>query len=451
MKKIHLIISMLFFVATCFAQNEQKQETNKTDFTMQEAVDYAYENNQKVKNAVLDVNIAKKKVWETTAMGLPKVEGAVSYQNTFDTPKMQMMTSIPLYDENGIHYGHDFMVNEASFGQPQTTTFDVTVSQLIFSGEYIVGLMASKTYKEISEKSLTKTKLDVKSSVEQLYLSTLLFEELKKFTEQNLENINKTVNEMSKMNSVGMVEETEVDQLRLTASNINNVLLSFNRQIELNYARLKYQMGIPINKTISLTQSIDDFINDADFQKIADESFSAGANIDYQIIETQEKVAELNLKREKTTVLPTISAFYKHTEYAKEPEFSFQQPDMVGVTMNIPIFASGTRYSKIKQQTMEYEKAKNTKAEMESGLTLQFLQTKADLHNALEKYKTEKENMELSKKIYDRTLAKLKAGMASSMDLTQTQNQYIQTQSNYYNALMEVFTSKINIEKMLGK
>ena len=114
------------------------------------------------------------------------------------------------------------------------------------------------------------------------------------------------------------------------------------------------------------------------------------------------------------------------------------------------IFSSGQRIAKVQQAKIELDKATNTKTMMEEYLTVEYYQARTDYLNALDKYTNEKMNLELSEKIMKNTSAKFKEGMASSMDFTQSQNQFLLTQSNYYTSIMELISAKIKMEKLIN-
>ena len=77
-------------------------------------------------------------------------------------------------------------------------------------------------------------------------------------------------------------------------------------------------------------------------------------------------------------------------------------------------------------------------------------QAEYDLEKSIEKFNNEQFNIELSKRIYQKTLIKHKEGMASSLDLTQAHNQYLNSNSNYTNSILELLTSKLNYDKILN-
>jgi len=449
-----ITISLLLFVLLLFQfelVNSQTDSTKQTAFSLQQAQDYALKNNAEVKNASLDAIIAKKKVWETTAIGLPQANGSIAYQNIFNVPVMPFQYMYPIYDNNGQLIDIGSGSNNVALGVKENITYELTVSQLVFSGEYLVGLQASKTYKMLSEQSLKSKEIDIKETVASTYYTVLVVEENKKILSATLENLNKTTNEVEKMFQAGFTEDTDLDQIKLTTANIKNALTSVERQLDLVYKLLKFQMGISIEQPISLTDNVDKIVAEAQFESLSGQRFEIKSNITYQLLETQEKLSELNWKRQKSTVLPSIAAFYRHQEQQDKPAFNFNPPDVIGVTMNIPIFASGSRYVKMSQAKLELEKTRNFKTQATQGLLMQYDQANVELKSALDKYLTEKNNMELSKRIYDKTLAKYKEGISSSLDLTQANTQYLTTQSNYFNSLLSLLNAKTKLEKLLTK
>ena len=74
--KIRLILIFSLLCGSVINSQENIQ-----NFTLQEAIDYALENNRTAKNAALDIEAAKKQKWETTTIGLPQINGRIEYQN----------------------------------------------------------------------------------------------------------------------------------------------------------------------------------------------------------------------------------------------------------------------------------------------------------------------------------------------------------------------------------
>jgi outer membrane protein TolC len=134
-------------------------------FSLVEAQNHAIQNNPERLNALLDVEIADKKVWETTAMGLPQVSGAVDVSVI-----LSPLPTLSFPSSTG-------ELIDMEIGEKANATMSATISQLVFSGPYIVGLQASKAYRKMSENALAKTERDIKSNVASSYYTILLLTE----------------------------------------------------------------------------------------------------------------------------------------------------------------------------------------------------------------------------------------------------------------------------------
>lgn len=421
--------------------------------SLKQAQGYALQYNYDVRNKKIDVEIAKKEVWATTAIGLPQLNVSGTYQHTFDVPVLEQFASqyVPITDQPSMPWAHthDLDTFSIQLGSQNNTSIDFTLSQLIFSGEYIVGLQASRVYKSLSEKSLDKAQRDIKASVAQSYYAALVMEQNVAIVEKTLENLQKIQDEMQQTYEAGFIRETDLDQIKLTRLTVQNTLASLKRQSELSKRLLKLQIGLELENEIQLSDSLKHFLDESELVALALEPYKVDSNVDYQMLQVQEELSALSLKREQSKYLPQISAFYRHQEQINAPEFNFQPPDVIGVSIELPIFTSGQRHVNVQKARLELEKARTSKKQVEQSLKLEYQQTKSDFLNAQEKFNNEKENVKLAKKIYDKTLAKQKNGSVSSLELTQIQNQYFDTQANYFRAMADLLNAKATMDKLL--
>ena len=461
-----LLLGVMFLAGTLLSS---AQEPIK--LSLQDAVKLAMQNNTNILNSDLDLKIAQKKVWETVANGLPQISAKGSYQHIFKVPTLSFggktvlsnsevpwdpttqsgtMSSLKLLTGESIYLNSE-AGTPIELGVKNNTTFDFTLSQLIFSGSYIVGLQATKVYYGLTKQNAEKTKLDVIENVTNTYNMIQLAEESRKILAQNLENINKTLYEITEMNKQGFLEKTDVDQLELTGNTIRNAMNQIDSNLDMAYRLLKIQLGMEDTAKVQLSDPLEsgETLTASSTQLFA-ESFNIGQNVDYQLIQTSEKVAKLELDLARASFLPTISGFYNHTEKLKAPAFDFAPKDLVGLNLSLPIFSSGQRSSIVSQKRMALEKAKNTRLFVSSSLAMQSTQYQSDLKLKLEKYQNQKKSKELSDDIYQRTLEKYKQGMASSMDLMTSQNQYLTNLTNYYQCIYDLQGSRSKLEKLFN-
>ncbi len=452
-----IIITVFFFTLQLNAQQKQEVSGDKS-LSLQEAVDFALKNSADIKNAQIDIEIAKKKIWETTSIGLPQLSGKISYQNIFNVPALSFGKALYLPENIPDATPIDMAlmrklyvdVPPMALGVKENTTFDLTLSQILFSGEYLVGIQASKTYKMISEQGVKKVENDIRENVSNSYQLILMLDKNKKTLDTTLLNVSKVVKELVEVNKAGFMEESDVDQIRLTESNMKSAIGTIERQIEVAKNLLKMQIGLPTEQQIVLTDKLNELLLNSEATNASTDQFNASNNISFQMLETQEKLTQLNLRRYQAQCLPTIVAFYRHEELDKTPTFNFAPKDVLGISVDIPIFASGQRHVKQQQVKLELEKIKNTKENVTKALTIEYAQALAALNNAKEKYTNEKQNVELAKRIATNTLKKYRNGTSTSMELAQTQTQSLQTQISLSQAMYEVLIAKNKLEKVLS-
>ncbi|HAN79527.1 MAG TPA: hypothetical protein DCQ31_18060 [Bacteroidales bacterium] len=432
------------------------QETVKTTpdsvlrFSLVQAQDYALKNSFSHKNKIIDVEIAKMKVWETTAIGLPQISGNVKYQHFLDIPTSLLPAEI--------FGGPAGVYTPVKFGTSDNFNFGVTVTELIFSGEYIVGLQAAKTFKDLSIRSLEKSEKDTRESVAQAYYLALVLQHNVSILDSSLRNTESIKKDMQAMFKAGFIEETDFDQISLTVGNLRSTQGTLLRQAEMSLNLLKLQLGMELEQIIVLTDDLETIISNSNIESTSLQTFNINSNSDYRLMETNEALTMLSLKRAKSKFLPTLAGFLSYSNGAQRNEFDFFKDgtpwfptSLVGLQLDIPIFSSGMRYAQVKQAKMALDQVKNTKEQVRVGLTIDFAKTKSDFISANEKYYSEKENIALATKIYNKIVAKYKQGLSSSMDLIQAQNQMLNAQSNYFKAQVEMLNAKAKLDKQISK
>jgi outer membrane protein TolC len=321
-----------------------------------------------------------------------------------------------------------------------------------------VGLQASKTYQELSQKAYLKSETDVIELVTKSYYTVLLAYANEKIFLKTKEDIQKTYDEIKKTYEVGMADETDVSQIELNLITIENSISSISRQIMVAENILKFQIGIEVKSSISISDSIENIFENASLNGVMDQSFDINKNIDYQMLMTQKDISALSLKREKSTFLPTLSGFYTHQVNGPSNDFGnyfngdqkYFQSNIIGAGLSWNIFSSGSKYVKVQQAQLELDKVKNQEYILEQSLEFQVHQSKSELINAYETYLKEQKNTLLSEKIYRRSLVKFTNGLISSNELTQLNIQYFNSQSAYYSAMISVLNAKADLDKILG-
>jgi outer membrane protein TolC len=219
--------------------------------------------------------------------------------------------------------------------------------------------------------------------------------------------------------------------------------------LDVGYRLLKIQLGIDEKINVILSDSIRN--NDlliTSSNALLNEGFNLDRNVDYKLLNTAERLAKLDFRREQTNSLPSIAGFYNHQEKINRPIFDFSPKDVFGVNLTLPIFSSGQRSSAVFQKRLALEKATNTKLYVANSMLMQATQLRNDLQLKLDKYQVQKKSKELADEIYNRTLEKYRQGISSSMDLLTSQNQYLTNLTNYYQSIYDLEGAQTKLEKL---
>lgn len=412
--------------------------------TLGEAQDYALRHNKAVISARLDVQATRMASWEQISGGLIKVEGTGSF-----TDNLKLMTTLL----PGEFFGQPGTKIPVTFGSQFNSGASIQASMLLFSAPFYIGIETTKLARSLSEKSLEKSELDTKESVSTTYYLILVSERSLEIIESNIENLNETLKSTKAMYSVGMAEQTDVDQMISNVTMVENSRSSLQRAIEVNYNLLRFQLGVDPDTRIILKESLESLTEEINVQALLSQQFDYKKNIDYRLFEGQETMSSLMLKTQKASVLPTLAGFYNYGTNGMGDKVSEQrwfQNSMTGLSLSVPIFASGQRYASISKARINLEKARTTKSLITDQLLLQEKQLRYNLVNANMQYLSQKENVEVSKRVYSSTENKFRQGMASSLELTQANSLYLQAENNYVSALMNLLQTKTALDKLLN-
>ncbi|MBN2173673.1 MAG: TolC family protein [Bacteroidales bacterium] len=453
MKKKSIAIWIgIFWISVFFAEGIA-QETRK--FTLEEAQAFALENNYNIRNAITDVEIAEKKVKENLAIGLPQISAGANYNYYIELPTTIIPAGdFPMFGDSTGGGGN----LEFKFGLPHNASWNASLNQLIFSGQYIVGLMASQAYVGLVESNLEKSEIDIKEEIAKAYYPVIILKQNKELFDSTLVSLSKMLYETEEYYKSGFLEDTDVDQIKLLISDMETTIVNIDNQLEIAYNMLKYQMGIPFEMEIEVTDNLDELLDDVNREFLLNSSFDYSNHIDYRLLQGQERMAMLQLKLNRSEYYPTLSGFYSFQQDAQREKFDFTASDkkwftnqMVGLQLDVPIFSSGNRRFKVQQAQLELEKIKVQDEQLKQGLSLKVKTVKSEFNNAFMIYKNKQLAVDNAEKIYQKTEIKYREGLSTSLNLSQTYNQYLTTQIDYLTSILTLLNKKSELEKELTK
>lgn len=442
MKKT-ILLFIVFISVSAYSQN------SSSNFTLEQAVEYALAENASMKNAAADKRDAVAQKWATIAKGLPQIQGSINYQNQLKQPVAQIPAEF--------FGGQPGTFSEIVFGQSQSLNASVTWNQLIFDGSYVVGVQATRTFLDYSENAYNKTALEIRASVVSAYANALMAAQSADLLSKNVAQIERNLFEASELFKSGLGEEETVDQLRLTFKTLQSNERNAYRLAKISKQMLNVMMGRETTDPLTLVDTLERLVG---IEMVADipVDFDLTKNVDYRMIENLTEQRSLELKLAKSKALPTLSSSFSLGTNAFSDSFDFLDADkkyfntaILGVNLQIPLFSSLLRSATTQRAKIADLKAQNTKTETERLLALQFETLTSALTLAREQVVTTKDNLDLAQRIADKNEIKFKEGMASSFELREAQLQLFAAQQEYLTALVSVVTSHTDLANFLNE
>tara|TARA_B100000575_G_scaffold285323_1_gene280467 strand:+ start:770 stop:2113 length:1344 start_codon:yes stop_codon:yes gene_type:complete len=441
--KIYLITFVLFGLHFAICQ------TLPELVSLEEALAFGEQNNRNIKKASMEIRKAYKDQWSTIAIGLPQISANADYQNFIELP-----TSLIPAQFFG---GNEGEFAEVQFGTPQTMMAGLTLQQLIFDGSYIVGLEASKIFLKISENIFEKTLLEVRKNIVQTYSSVLLARENIDFLEKNKNNLEKNLLELNQLYENGFEEEESVEQIRLTLSGVKTQLRYVNNIERITLDMLKLLMGFPIKSPLILSDNLEKLTNDSLFNFKVPQNLNLDNNIDIKIAENNLLSETLLYRYERSKGLPRLSAFLNGNYTGNSESFTFTQQGqkwfgaaLLGINLQIPVFSSLRRSALSQKAKISMLQAENDLTETQERIFIEVKAAENDYKLAVENYFTNKENLELAKRIEKKNQLKYFEGVTSSFVLREAQLQLYSAQNNYIKSIQEVIQKKLSLQTILN-
>ncbi len=444
------VFILLFFTISAFSQ----EAPNVLPMSLQECIDYALKNNTMAKNAALENRISKARVGEILADGLPQINGSaeIMYNYLIPTQFIPVDENFPFGD---VPPGAD--VIPLRFSVDYLANASVTLEQMVFDGSYFVGLKAARTYTDLARKDQIKTEIDVIENVTKAYYSVLINMERKELVETNYRRLDSLLIETQAMYENGFAEKIDVNRIKVEFNNIMVDKKRVEQGYAVSYVLLKYQMGMPVQEVVVLTDQLRDIeLELLDYEK---ETFSYDQRIEYSQLMTNYDLAKLDVKNFEVMYIPKLSVFGNIGANTGAIEFAdlFNFGDRwfglggVGVRLNVPIFDGLRKSRQIQQRKIQVEQIENAFDEMRNRIEMEIIQSKADLESNLMSLELQKENMELAAEVYNITKIKYQEGVGSNLEVVDADSAYKTAQNNYYNALFDVLITRVDIDKAYGR
>ena len=415
------------------ATAQEEGDSAVLHFTLEEAMSYALEHNWDLQNSSLAVRQAEADRWGAIATMLPQVNGTLDYSN---------------------YMGYEMDLGEfMAIAMPPYGSIGVNASMSV-SGAQIISTLIGKLSIEMADVSHRQSQQEVAEQVRLLYFSALVSEQTVELLRRNLGTVRKLHELSQKSVDAGVAEQVDADQILVQVATLESSINEAERGLEMIYNSMRLQMNVGFDKEIVLTQTLDDLMDVEHSLDLLYDDFILENNFSYQLALQSTELYRKQKNLAGWAYGPTLSAFYQYTGrkyFSDEMTMNMTPPNMIGLTLSIPIFSSGRNYTSFQKAKLDYQKQLNTLENTKMALNIQHRQLKYNLSSAYERYQTQVKNVEVSQAVFDNIGKKYEFGHASSLDVTNAATTLITAQSTYVQAALDYVTAQIELEKLLNK
>ena len=481
-------ISKLFLMVLlgAFSVSASQAQNTPQAFSLQQAIDYALQNQQRVQIAKNDVQSANARVGEIRAVGLPQINAGAEIGNNFVLQKTLLDPSdlggppivgynLTQADIQAVNDGNTAVLKPkyfegtldpivVAFARPWTGNAAISANQLLFDGSYLIGLKAASTYTQLAKKAQTQTEIEVVEAVSKAYYGVLVSTEQMALLQANLRRLDTLLYQTNQMYKNGFVEKLDVDRLQVARNNLDVERQKVERLLQLGEDLLQFQMGMPQNQPIVLTDKL--AAVEVDLAKTNTQGFNYSNRIEYSLLETQRDLAMLDLKNKKAGYLPQVALNARYGYSGFSDSFSDLMSiragannttdrnwfdfGYVGLGINIPIFDGLRKHYQTQQAKLSIENAKAGLKTLEQAIDLELNQSSINLTNSMQVLESRKSNMALAEEIARVSKIKFQEGVGSNLEVITAETELREAQTNYYSALYDALISKVDLDVATG-
>ena len=467
-KKINCLLKLIMLPAIVFLWVQTAVAQTKNEFSLKQAADYGLKNAVQVRNALLDIKIQKQTNREITSAALPQLNGSIGVTHFFNIalttlPNFISPSTYQVLIDEGVKNatGNTIQIPvggfgniAAQFGVPWTASGGLDLSQILFDGQVFVGLQARSAAMELASRTADVTAEQIKTNINKIYYQLVIGQKQLGSIDANIERFNKLLNDTKEIYKNGFAEKLDVDKVSVQLNNLITEKEKIISQLTQGNAGLKFLINMPQKDVLVLTDTLGE---DELKANMLEDAYSYTDRKEIQLLTVATKLNGYNIKRYELSRIPTIAAFASYSKNAQRTKFDFFNKgdwfttSFAGVKVIVPIFDGFARRAKIENARLSYQKSANNLQQAKESMDYEVSVARMKMKSAMLTVDNQKKNIQLAEEVFNTTKKKYDQGLGSNQEIYTAQTELKVAQNNYYSALYDAITSKIDYLKAVGK
>ncbi|TFF39188.1 TolC family protein [Mucilaginibacter psychrotolerans] len=432
---IYITNILLFFPALLFAQTSADTTTS---FTIKQSIAFALKNQPLLKQAIVDEQINERDINIGLSGWLPQINSSSSMQHYFQRPTGAAAG-------NGTGQNLAIAHNVSSLG--------VTASQALYNNDVVLASKASKYSRLYYQQNTESNKIDLASDVSTAFYDVLLSQRQLDIIKEDILRLRRSLKDATARYQAGVVDKTDYKQATIS---LNNALASHKQTeeaIKSKTAYLKQVMGYDPARRLVL--QYDSARLQAEAVIDTNEIINYSNRIEYRLLETSKNLQNLNVQYYKWGFLPSLSATggyslaYFNDSFSKLYSANFPT-SYVGLSLTFPIFTGTKRLQNLAKARLQVQRTDLDIENTRNAINTQYAQALASYKSNYTNWQVLSENVQLAKDVYKVVDLQYREGIKTYLDVIVSQADLRTAELNYYNALFQLLSSKIDLQRALG-
>jgi outer membrane protein TolC len=408
-----------------------------TIVTLKQCVDYALRNQPAVRQASIDQQINEKDIRIGLSAWLPQVSSVNQYQYYFKgSPPVVALAPVV-----------SGLVNN------QYSLLNLQASQVIYNSDVVQAAKAAKYSRLYYQQNTLSSQINVVSDVSKAFFDVLLSQKQLDILNEDVIRLRRSLKDAYDKYQAGTTDKTDYKQATISLNNSIAARKQTAESINSKFAYLKQIMGISASHNLVLTYDSTHFEQAAYID--TNQKLDLNNRIEHRLLQTQKNLLNINVLYYKLGFLPTLSAVGAYNWYYLSSRFSnlYNQsyPNAyAGLTLDIPIFQGTKRLQNLSKARLQVDRTDIDIVNSENTINTEYVQALADYKSSYANWAVVKQNVDLAQDVYKIITLQYREGVKTYLDVIVAQSGLRTAELSYYNALFQLLSSKVDLEKSLG-
>jgi outer membrane protein TolC len=435
--RLYITNILLFFPILLFAQTPG--DTASATFTLKQSVGFALKNQPILKQAYIDEQINERDINIGLSAWLPQVNSSNSVQHYFQRP-------------TGAAAG-------AGGGQQNfaiahnVSTLGLTASQALYNNDVVLASKASKYSRQYYKENTESNKIELASDVSKAFYDVLLSQRQLDIIQEDIVRLRRSLKDARSRYDAGVVDKTDYKQATISLNNALASLKQTQEAIKSKTAYLKQVMGYNPDKKLVLAYDSTALQTEAVID--TNEVINYSNRIEFRLLETSKNLQNLNVSYYKWGFLPSLSAnagyslAYFNDSFSKLYNTGYPT-SYVGLSLTFPIFTGTKRLQNLAKARLQVQRTDLAIENTRNAINTEYVQALASYKSNFTNWQLLSENVLLAKDVYKVVELQYREGIKTYLDVIVSQADLRTAELNYYNALFQLLSSKIDLQRALG-